>query len=130
MTSEVRNGKRKSKPEPKQFRQSVFINHTFDEGTKAAFKEWSAKNAANIGDFIDKLLDDGYSLSVKPDSFNDAIAAYIQPVSDDSENAGYILTGRSRSGGGAIMAAVYRHYAVFEGRWPTDHTSKSRLDDE
>lgn len=130
MTSEVKNGKRKDKATPKPFRQSEFINHTFDEGTKAAFKEWASANGQQLADLLDKVVDDGYSISIKVDTFNDAVACYLQPVSDDSDNAGFILSGRSRSAGMAVLACLYRHYAVFEGVWPTEHTRRSRVDDE
>jgi hypothetical protein len=130
MTSEVKNrGKQKPAGKP-AYQEAQFINHSFNEAVKGEFKKWAATTLPLLGDVIDKLLDDGYKLSAKYDSYSDAYACFIQATSPDNRNTGFILTGRSRSGSMAILAAVYRHYVLFEGDWPTDVTRKDGMDDE
>lgn len=130
MTSEIKNKRKAPERSAAQDKRAVFINHTFDEGTKARFKAWARENTIGIGDIIDRLLDDGYSVSIKRDDYNEAYSCFIIAAAADSENAGYILTGRSHSASMAFLAAVYRHYCVFEAVWPTDHSRASRVDDE
>ncbi len=130
MSSEIKNRQNKRESSQKGFKQAVFINHSFNEDDKGRFKEWASAYATQLGDFIDKISDDGYSLSIKRDHYNQCYSAFIQTSDEKSPNYGYILTGRSRSGSMAALAALYRHYVVFEADWPTDTARNSRLDDE
>lgn len=130
MSSEVKNRRKTATRAVSQDKRGEFINHTFDEGTKAKFKKWAAENSGDLGSIIDRLLDDGYNVSIKRDDFNEAFACYIIAASADSSNAGYILTGRSHEPQMAFLAAIYRHYVVFETEWPTEHSRSSRVDDE
>ena len=130
MTSEVRNANRKPKTAKPAFTQAQFINHYFTDDDKSKFKAWATSVAASLWELIDKLTDDGYSLTVKFDSYTDAYACFIQTRDEKSSNYGYILTGRSRSGSMAIFAALYRHYVLFEADWPSETVRKGGMDDE
>jgi len=130
MTSEVKNRKSNHATGGKSLPQAQFINHNFTPDDKAKFKEWAASSMAQLGDIIDRLTDDGYRITLKPDDYTGAYACFLQAISPDSDNAGFILTGRSHSSSMALLAAVYRHYVLFEGDWPTDTVYKSRMDDE
>lgn len=130
MTSEIKNRKSKQQRPKAEFKPAQFINHGFTDGDKAEFKLWAAKFLAQLGDLLDKIVDDGYTVSVKPDSYSGGVAAFLSTTDETSPNHGFILSGRSRSSAMAVLAVLYRHYVLFEGDWPTDVVRNSRMDDE
>ena len=130
MTSEIKNRSKKQEKTDNGFKKAEFINHTFTSDDKARYKRWAEENKGSIGDILDRLLDDGYSVSLKYDSYTEAIACFIQNRDEKNVNAGFILTGRSRSGSMALLAAVYRHYVVFEQEWPVRESRSNGMDDE
>lgn len=107
-----------------------FVNFDFDKGTKEKFKKWAHEQAEHYGDLIERLLDDGYNVSIKRDVFNDCIAAYLAPQDKSNPNYGWLLAGRGSTAFGAVMGCLYRHYVVFEGTWPVEDTRRVGLDDE
>lgn len=130
MTSEIKNRKAKQPNSAAQFKRAEFINYDLDASDKVRFKEWLGSKTFGFGDTIDKLLESGYTLSVKPDSYHSCVAAYIQPLHEDNPNFGFILSGRSGSGTMAVCGALFRHYVLFEEQWPTDTARRGGLDDE
>jgi hypothetical protein len=107
-----------------------FVNYDFDESTKKKFKAWKATNEAKLPDIIDKLLDSGFNLSVKIDSYGGGYASHIVPADPKSPLAGWILSGRAGTPCNAILGVIYRHLVVFEGNWPTDDIRRRGLDDD
>lgn len=108
-----------------------FLNYDFSEAEKKKFKEWAVRNAEELIGLLDRLIDDGYHLSVKFDSYNQCVGAFIICRDPKSENSGWILTGRGSGVLGAVMGALYRHYVLFEAQWPIEAVSRrANLDDE
>lgn len=130
MTSEIKNKQRQPVRKESGFKRSEFINYDLTQDDKAGFKAWLSGKSFNLWDLVDKLIESGYTLSVKPDEYHHCTACYIQPVSPDSPNSGYILSGRAASGTMAVCGALYRHLVVFECDWPVDTVRRSGLDDE
>lgn len=130
MTSEIKNRKNRGQPTKPEYKPSQFINHTFTEDDKRGFKTWASEHGAEFWDMCDRLMDDGYSLSVKPDAYNDCLSAFLSTNAPKSPNYGFILTGRSHSSCMAVYAVFYRHYVLFEGDWPTDTAHRSGMDDD
>lgn len=130
MTSEVKNRKKQRESAKPSFKPAEFINHTFSVDDKARFKAYVAEHGEEIWELVDRLLESGYSIAIKPDPYNEAYAAYLQTSNDEDDNHGFILSGRSRSGFMALWAVVYRHYCLFEGQWPTEGSRRTHMDDE
>jgi len=130
VTSEIKSKKARTSGKQAEFKRSEFINYDLTQDDKARFKEWLASKSFDAWDILDKLLEAGYSISVKPDGYHDCIAAYITPISEDNPNNGYILSGRSRSCSMAMFGALYRHLVIFESEWPTDTVRRGGLDDD
>lgn len=131
MTSEVKN--RTAKPKNRkqeEFKRSEFINYDLTKDDKARLKQWLASPSFDPWDAIDKLIEAGYTVSVKPDKYHDCVAAYIQPVDEDNPNFGYILSGRAGSASMAVAGALFRHLVVFEQDWPTDTVRRGGMDDD
>lgn len=130
MTSEVPNKRKQTKREKPEFKPGTFINYTLTDGDRGRFREWAASPGNDIGALLDRIVDDGYQLTVRYDDFSGTCAAFISPRMSSSGNDGFILSGRARSGSAAALGALFRHYALFEGDWPTDIVRKSALDDD
>lgn len=108
-----------------------FINHTFDDKTKAAFKK-SLENldAERFFERIDTLIEGGYSISIKHDDHNNCISAFIIAKNGAGQNSGCILTGRGRTSVSALYAAIYRHFDVFDTIWPVETVNHRGTDDD
>lgn len=130
MTGEIRGKKKRTDGKQAEFKRSEFINYDLTQDDKARFKEWIGSKSFQPWDIIDKLLDSGYTLSVKPDSYHDCYAAYIQPISEDNPNFGYIVSGRSGSSTMAIFGALFRHLVLWQCEWPSDTVRRGGLDDD
>jgi len=130
VTSEIKSKKQRTNGKQAEFKRSEFINYDLTQDDKTRFKAWLSSKSFDPWDMLHKLIESGYTLSVKPDSYHDCVAAYISPVAEDNPNAGYILSGRSGSAPMAIFGALFRHLVLFESEWPTDTVRRSGLDDD
>lgn len=110
--------------------QAQFVNFDFDKDTREQFKRWLHEHAADFTDYIERLLDDGYNLSIKFDAYNDCISAFISPQARDNPLHGWILSGRGSTAFSAAMGAMYRHYVIFDGVWPIEDIRRNGLDDD
>lgn len=109
--------------------QAQFVNYDLTPDDKTAFKDWFHENLADVWDFVDKLLDGGYHVSIKWDTYNSCYGAFLICKSQTSPNRGCILTGRGKTSLSALMGALYRHYVIFEEAWDTDGYTRAGTDD-
>lgn len=130
MTSEVKNRKDRKAPAGKEFKPAQFINYSLTETDKTQFAAWLRQLEGNEWDIVDKVVDGGYSITVKNDTFNDCVGCFLSTPDEKSENYGFILTGRGRSGRMALFGALFRHLVLFEQDWPTDTVRRNVLDDD
>lgn len=130
MTSEVKNRSKAKQPASKGFKPAVFINYSLTEPDRARFAEWRETFVGRLWDAIDDLTGRGYTLSIKPDPYNECIAAYLQTSREEDENYGAILSGRSRSTEMAVLGVLFRHYALFEEQWPIETVRRTGVYDD
>ena len=126
----ARNAKPKDETQPTGRGDVLFINYDLDEASKGKFRKWRELHEKDVPDMLQSLIDGNYQVSIKPDTFNDCVGAFIICKDAKSENAGYILTGRGLNAFGALMGVLYRHFAVFEGQWPVHNHRAALLDDD
>lgn len=107
----------------------LFINYDLSDADRANLRKWKQSNADRLEDMINNAIDAGYQVSIKKDTFNECIGAFLIAKDTKSENNGFILCGRSQSAIGALFGVFYRHYAVFEAQWPTHNHRANPLDD-
>lgn len=81
-----------------------------------------------VWDWVLKLIEGNYKVTLQYDSYNDCHACYVFPVGDEHTNAGHILSNRGSSPSAALRGAVYRHFAVFDEVW--GHRDRSVIDDD
>lgn len=111
-------------------KQSNFVKYELSDGERDLMKGWVRENVEDFGSIVDKLLDSGYSISIKPDPAHNCISAFLVPVGESCPNYGWLLSGRASSAVSAVMGIAFRHLVLFEGAWPMDGASGYRLDDE
>jgi len=107
-----------------------FINYDFDKATKAKFKAWQQEHESDLASILDKLVDSGFNVSVKIDSYGGGYAAHIVPADPKSPLVGWILSGRASTPTGALLGAIYRHLVVFAGNWPREDIRRRGFDDD
>lgn len=100
-----------------RFNKAEFNNY---ELTKADVlrmkKEFIPK--LEIPSLLDKLVEDGYRVTMKWDGFGNCPACWLQPIDAKNVNYGVILTGRGKTATNALIEVSFKHYMVFEGAWP------------
>jgi len=122
MTGEQKDWKSNAKrtaprKEPKQrFNDAKFIQYELDEATQKACKNWEV-STSDLVDTLDRLVDDGYRVTVKWDSWSEAYSASLQQTMDDGKNPGYILVGRGSTGAKALKQVIFKHYTVMQEDW-------------
>jgi len=95
-----------------RFDGSRFVNYELDLSEQAACKGWSVTADDLWGDVL-ALLDDGYSITAKFDSYSDAYACFVQVRGqEDHANAGLILTGRGSTPFKAVKQAIFKHRTI------------------
>lgn len=109
---------------------SQFVNYDLTADDKAAFKKWAHEQIQDAWDMVDKLLDSGYHVSIKRDTYNGCYGCFVICKSANDPNNGYILTGRGTTSQAALLGALYRHLVIFEGAWDTDGFRRNGTDDE
>jgi hypothetical protein len=70
---------------------------------------------------LERTLDSGYKITLSADDYNDCLACYLVPKSEESVNFGAILTARGSDWIKALRGALYRHLVLFQGDKWTDH---------
>lgn len=111
-------------------KQSNFVNYELSAEERSMMKGWIYENRESLGGILDRLLDSGFSVSIKPDAAHNCVTAFLIPVGETNPYNGWLLSGRASTAISAIMGVAYRHLVLFEGTWPMDGVSRFRLDDE
>lgn len=108
---------------------TLFINYDLDDGVKAQLRGWRKTYDARVLDLITDAIAAGYSVSIKQDTFNKCVAAYLFCRDEKNANSGFALTGRGSTGASALMGMLFRHFCVFEQEWPTHNHPVGTSDD-
>lgn len=106
----------KKSKKKERFNDNVFIQYELDEVLSKTCKDWSV-NEGELFDAIERLVDSGYTLSVKHDTYNDCPSAFLRQTEEGGPNFGYILTGRGSTARKAVKQLLFKHYTVMEERW-------------
>jgi len=94
-----------------------FVNCELTVEEKAICKGWLT-DYGEFDDQLSKLLEGSYRVSIKHDVKFGPYSAFIQPVAQDSVNAGLCLSGRGSTAGKAVKQAMFKHYVVFDEACP------------
>src|SRR5215813_12431100 len=89
------NGKSVQDKAPR-FNDVQFVNYELDKQTQAQCKAWEM-DEAGVFDAIHKETGNGYTFSLKWDSYSQSYACFMQQKTENGANSGFILTGRGSS---------------------------------
>ena len=106
---------------------SEFINLELTVEQTTAYRIWR-EDPEVVFDYWGKLIEEGYRVNTKWDSYNDCCAAFIIPDAD-GDNGGFILTGRGGTPYRALSEALFKHVEVLRGEWSNSGSKRGRPDD-
>lgn len=92
----------------------TFVNYSVTKEDK----EFLKSQAWLLDDFdsaVIKVVEAGYKVSMQYDDKQECYACFIISRDSESENSGYILTGRGSAPSKAVKQAIYIGFHVLEG---------------
>jgi hypothetical protein len=126
---EVRDGKvvNYQPPMPKNgYPENEFVNLELSKEQRTQLKEMFV-DALDLDMALAEIFDDGTKITLKFDDRNDCYVAFgFAPA--DSDNAGYVLTGRGGSATRALRELVYKHLHILNGDWASYHNRAANRD--
>lgn len=112
-----------------RFDGSRFVNYELDLAEQAQCKGWDV-SSDDLWSEVLSLVDDGYTVSLKFDTFSEAYACFIQVRGqDDHQNSGFILTGRGSTPAKAFKQAVFKSRAIGPSWGEYAGTARPPIDD-
>lgn len=99
-----------------------FINHNMTVAEKKKFDEWStAIPTDELFGLLDQIVDDGYVVSCKVDDYNHCYTCSLTCRNTNSENFGFVLSGRAPTPVNALYVSLFKHFVLLAGDWIAFH---------
>jgi hypothetical protein len=118
----------KTKPEKPRPSWSVdFVSCELDKATKEAVKKWDPKFESTI-DGLDRMVADGYKISISLDKMHDCIGVYATMPDQSSKHHGLCLSSRGPSMLLALKVLVYKHFTILEQNWDAENNQRGEYD--
>lgn len=112
-------------------REIQFVNYDLTADDKARFKEWAHENSGQpMFDLIMQAAESGFNLSCKWSDFEGCHTAFLIATDKQAELKGWLLSGRGSTSFGAIAGVLFRHFVLFDCRWPIREDMKRARDDD
>lgn len=113
---------------PAQNYMQTFVQCELPKETKEAVKKWDPKFEITM-DALDRLVSDGYKLSIAQDTYHDCVGAFLSFPKPGHKHSGLCLTARGPSYLQALKVLVYKHYQVLQEDWGAIVDQKREHDD-
>lgn len=131
---DLKKSNKKGKPNASSTQSNAMANARFINialtKEQSAFLKAKQFTSDDAFAHLERLLDDGYKLSVSYDDYHNCFSASLVPIGVDHMHAGFILAGKGSSALKAVKQLMYIHYELLDGIWPTDTVRpKLELDD-
>lgn len=97
-------------------RDDEFVNVELNDEQADACRLFR-RDLTEVNLVLTEMLEDGYKISARYDDRNECYAAFAFAAAD-SDNQGYILSGRGGSGLSALAELLFKHAHVVERNWP------------
>jgi len=104
-----------------------FVNLELDVQQTQEYRKWR-NDIEDVVAAWSEVLEEGYRVNTKFDSYSSSYAAFIIP-GEESDNSGYILTGRGGNPYRAVSEALFKHRFLLPGGWAT-YPNRPRLQDD
>lgn len=98
---------------------SEFVQLELDKAQLAQLKEYCV-DPLDLDAELSSMLSTGTKITVKWDERNKCYVAFAF-AQDDSDNAGYILTGRGGGVSRALRQLAFKDRVLLDGDWPNYH---------
>jgi len=107
--SQPRASRRQKAP---RFDSNRFIQYELDTAQQAQCKGWVISSDDLWAEVL-SLVDSGYTVSLKYDTYSEAYACFIRGGDQDGNpNSGFILSGRGSTPAKAFKQACFKHGAI------------------
>lgn len=107
-----------------------FVNYDLRAEEKKALKKVMDDEPEKVFEWLEKAIDSGYSVTLKPDEYNQCVGCYMRHLDEKHANSGLILTGRGKTAFSALAGALFRDGVLFQGEWPKHRDRKGETDDD
>ncbi len=110
--------KRKAKDPSKapRFNAAEFVQYELDKAAQASCKAWNVSADALLQSVLG-LAEQGYSVTLKWDTYSQAHSAFMRLAGGTGPNEGLILTGRGSTPEKALKQLMYKHFEVMHEAW-------------
>lgn len=99
--------------------ETKFVSCELDKETKEVVKKWDVKFETTM-DCVDKLIQDGYKISISQDKFHDCTGVFMTIADSENPNHGWCLSARGPNYLQALKVLVYKHFTILQENWDTD----------
>jgi hypothetical protein len=106
----------KTKKDDKRPWEVEFIQVELDKSQKEMLKKWDTEGVQTIS-IIERLVFDGYKLSIWGDKTHDCCGATITSPRGTDDSRPKCLSGRGPDIVAALRAVAYKHHIILEGDW-------------
>ena len=113
-----KKGSAKKADSKKKVEFKGYVNWTLNPSHKQAFTQW-LETGIDIDDLIDGVVEAGYSLKVRYDTYNQCISAGLYCEDANSPNAGWNLSMRASTSGKAMLRVLFVHLVALDQMWET-----------
>lgn len=93
-----------------------FVRCELDKTMKEKLKNWDVKGELTY-DAIERLISDGYKLTVTGNRDNGSVGAWLTSPKDPGGKRQQCLGARGPSLFGAMRAIVFKHSIILDGNW-------------
>ena len=109
--------KKPVKPPNKSY-EVTFVNCELDTSTKELVRNFDPKFTTTL-DCVDRLVFDGYKISVSYDKYHNCVSAFCTHPANDHPHHGLCLSARAPSYLNALKVLVYKHFTILQENWDT-----------
>lgn len=108
--------------------EQLFCKLDLSREDKSKCKAWVNNDDIQPWDLFNSMVDDGYKLSFKYDTYNECKSVFAMTDDAESPNYGLILVGRGGSAYSALVELLYKHIVMCDAHWP-DPSERSAFED-
>jgi len=107
---------------------SPFVNYDLTASDKAELQRLKPTAESCLKE-VTALAKEGYKLTIGWDDYSDTLAVWLIGHSPSCANHGFILPSRANDLVKAIASVIYKHKAVFDGKWHDRTVGSNPTDD-
>lgn len=105
----------------------LFVSCELDKSVKEQVKAHDPKFTWTV-DAIDRLMADGYKISMSPDKAHDCVGVYATIKDMSHKNYGLCLAARGQNYLTALKVLAFKHFNILEEDWTQGVSAKGDWD--